>query len=78
MYLFNIVKLEGRRSGKDRRNSDNTEKDTPERRSSTDRRTGRDRRSNSERRSGAHYILTEQQKVQLESMYKFLEERGLG
>jgi len=78
MYLFNIVKLEGRRSGKDRRNIDNSEKDIPERRSCVDRRNGTDRRSNSERRAGAHYILTEQQKALLESMYDFLEGRGLG
>jgi hypothetical protein len=78
MYLFSILKLEGRRSGKDRRNTDNSKPGNPERRASADRRTVSDRRNYSERRTGIHHVLTEQQKARLERMYDFLEHEGLG
>ena len=78
MYLFSILKLEGRRSGADRRNTDKLNPDNHERRSSSDRRITGDRRICSERRAGIHNILTEQQKAQLERMYEFLEHEGLG
>ena len=78
MYLFSILKLEGRRSGKDRRNTDNSKSINTEKRASSDRRTVSDRRNCSERRTGIHHVLTEQQKAQLERMYEFLEHKGLG
>lgn len=78
MYLFNIAKIEGRRSGKDRRIGHHLEHDVAERRSFSDRRILMDRRGNTERRAGVQYILTEEQKSQLESMYDFLEQQGLG
>ncbi len=78
MYLFSILKLEGRRSGKDRRNTQNIKSDNPEKRSSADRRSISDRRNYSERRVGIQHILTEQQKAQLERMYDFLDHEGLG
>jgi len=78
MYLFSILKLEGRRSGKDRRNTDNTATINPERRASADRRAFHDRRNYSERRTGIHHVLTEEQKAQLERMYEFIEHEGLG
>lgn len=78
MYLFSILKLEGRRSGKDRRNTDDSKSGDTERRASADRRTVSDRRNYSERRTGIHQVLTEQQKAQLDRMYNFLEHEGLG
>jgi hypothetical protein len=78
MYLFSILKLEGRRSGKDRRNTDNSKTENPERRASPDRRIISDRRNYSERRTGINHVLTEQQKAQLERMYDFFEHEGLG
>ena len=78
MYLFSFFKLEGRRSCKYRRNTENTKLSSPERRSSTDRRTINDRRSYSERRTGIHHVLTEQEKLQLERMYDFLQKERLG
>ena len=78
MYILKILKIEGRRSGKDRRKSDDENPKKPERRSSADRRTSGDRRKSPERRSCTQYILTEQQKLELDRMYDFLEEKGFG
>jgi hypothetical protein len=78
MYLFSILKLEGRRSGKDRRKTDNARSDSTERRSFEDRRIAKDRRNSLERRTGIHHMLTDQQKVKLDRIYDFLEHEGLG
>jgi hypothetical protein len=78
MYIFNILKVGGRRSGQDRRNTSDAKPNSSEKRSSGDRRTTGDRRNYSERRSGTHHMLTEQQKLQLERMCDFFEEKGLG
>jgi len=66
MYFISITKVENRRSGTDRRQSDIYSTNHSERRVSEDRRGRGDRRSETDRRSGIYRILTDQQKEKLD------------
>ena len=66
MFFISINKLESRRSGEDRRKSENAYSNGPEKRTSKERRTISDRRSVIGRRSGMYRILSSQQKEKLD------------
>lgn len=73
MYFISILKLENRRSGRDRRKSDNSDLYLHERRTSEDRRTKDDRRILRGRRSGIYRIISEQQKEKLDRIINVRE-----
>jgi hypothetical protein len=72
MYSISIAKLEKRRSGRDRRKSNN-DPSVPERRTSSDRRIIDDRRNTIGRRSGSYRILSDQQKERMDKIINIRE-----
>ncbi|MBN1627535.1 MAG: hypothetical protein JW944_13510 [Deltaproteobacteria bacterium] len=73
MYFISILKLEKRRSGRDRRRPNNSDPYLHERRASGDRRTKDDRRISRGRRSGIYRIISEQQKEKLDGIINIRE-----
>jgi len=73
MYFISILKLENRRSGRDRRRSDSAYPYLNERRTAGDRRAKDDRRISKGRRSGSYRIISEQQKEKLDRIINVRE-----
>lgn len=68
MYLVSILKLESRRSGKDRRKTSGMNKRGSEMRTGKDRRSQGDRRNEIGRRLGIYCILSNRQKERLDKI----------
>ena len=68
MYIISIRKIESRRSGTDRRQSDISKSRVRENRESKNRRSSGDRRNMSDRRSCIYRIISDQQKEKLDKI----------
>lgn len=79
MYFISILKLENRRSGRDRRKLSSEYSYLTERRTSCDRRANDDRRIYKGRRSGTYRIISDQQKEKLDRIINIrdVEDRDL-
>jgi len=71
MYVISIRKIENRRSGTDRRQSNISKSIVSEKRGSGDRRSNGDRRDMKDRRSAKYYIISDLQKEKLDKIINF-------
>jgi hypothetical protein len=76
MYIISIRKIESRRSGTDRRQSDISKSIVRDKRRSKDRRSSGDRRNMSDRRSCVYRIISDQQKEKLDKIINVHHEDG--
>ena len=80
MFFISIFKRESRRSGKDRRKTDNPKNSGnigQERRARPDRRCNEDRRVDIGRRSGMYYKLPDKRKDLVDSIVNLLEQEDM-